>query len=113
FSYEEVGNFVYKVSEREIEEFAAGLNLPAIAVKSINPNFWFKGSNEIPAHNKEKKFRKIAFKKNIRDFLTKVGFLPSQTLSLVILKQKPDMELKKMLIKEGYRLIQIPENPYL
>jgi len=113
FSYEKVGNFVYKVSEREIEKFAAGLNLPAVAVKSINPNFWFQGSNEIPADNKHKEFRKIAFKKNIRDFLTKIGFLPSQTLSLVILKQKPDHNLKKELIKNGYRLIEIPENPYL
>src|SRR5690606_39630720 len=27
FSYEAVGNFVYKTSEREFEKFAAGLNL--------------------------------------------------------------------------------------
>lgn len=54
FSYEKVGNFVYKVSEREFEKFAAGLNLPAIAVKSINPNFWFPESNEIPACNNDK-----------------------------------------------------------
>jgi len=41
FSYERVGNFVYKVSQREFEKVAAGLALPMIAVKKINPNFYF------------------------------------------------------------------------
>jgi len=43
FSYEKVGNFVYKVSEREFEKYAAGLGLPLVAFKKTNPNFWFEG----------------------------------------------------------------------
>lgn len=65
FSYEPVGNFVYKVSEREFEKFAAGLNLPLVAIKMLNPNFWFPGSNRMLAHKSEKAFKKILFKKKI------------------------------------------------
>lgn len=68
FSHETVVNFVYKVSEREFEKFAAGLNLPMIAIKKLNPNFWYLGSEHIKADRKEKAFRRIPFRKKIRDF---------------------------------------------
>jgi len=113
FSFEKVGNFVYKVSEREFEKLAAGLNLPMIAIKGINPNFWFPGSEEISANKRTRAFRKILLKKNIRDFLSTLGILPSQTLAIAIFKKKPDDSLRKSLVEEGYRLIEIPPNPHL
>lgn len=113
FSYEPVGNFVYKVSEREMEKFAAGLNLPMVAIKSFNPNYWFPGSEKIPADKSEKRFRKILLKKGLRDFLSKWGIVPSQTLSIIIFKIEPDSELQKSLKTEGYKLISIPKNPYI
>lgn len=112
FSYEKVGNFVYKTSEREFEKFAAGLNLPMIAVKSFNPNFWFPGSNHYPAKLNTRRFRKIFLKKKFRDILCKIGIFPSQSLSIIIFKHLPGKALKKALIANGYRLIEIPANPY-
>lgn len=113
FSYEAVGNFVYKVSEREMEKFAAGINLPMVAIKNFNPNFWFRGSEKIPAKKSEKKFRKILFKKGLRDFLSNFGIVPSQSLSIIIFKTLPEIELQNSLKKDGYKLIEIPKNPYL
>ncbi len=113
FSYEEVGNFVYKVSEREFEKFAAGLNLPLVAFKQINPNFWFPGSDKFPAVKSNKRFKKILLKKKIRDVLCRFGALPSQTLSIVVFKTSPSPELKESLKNNGYKLIEIPKNPYL
>lgn len=113
FSYEKVGNFVYKVSQREIEKFAAGLDLPMIAIKPINPNFWFDGSNKVPANVSNAKFRTILFKKKMRDFLQKVGILPSQTLCLVIFKETPDRATRNNLCSNGYKLVDIPKTPYI
>lgn len=113
FSYEPVGNFVYKVSEREFEKLAAGLNLPMIAIRKINPNFWFAGSEKIPALNTNKIFMKIHFKKKLRDILSKIGIIPSQTLSIVVFKTLPDAILKNDMKKNGYRFVEIPKNPYL
>ena len=113
FSHETVGNFVYKVSEREFEKFAAGLNLPLIAIKKLNPNFWFPGSEHIKADRKEKVFRGILFRKKIRDLFSNWGILPSQTLSIAVFKNMPNESLKKSLTKEGYRLVEIPKNPHI
>lgn len=113
FSYEAVGNFVYKVSEREMEKFAAGINLPMLAIKNINPNFWFPGSEKLPAIKTEKKFRKILLKKKFRDFLSTYGIMPSQSLSIIIFKVMPEAELQEELKKDGYRMIEIPKNPYV
>ncbi|MGJ1417514.1 class I SAM-dependent methyltransferase [Sphingobacterium multivorum] len=113
FSYEAVGNFVYKVSEREMEKFAAAINLPVVAIKNFNPNFWFPGSEKIPAVKSEKKFRKILFKKGLRDFLSNFGIVPSQSLSIIIFKNLPEVELRESLKKDGYKLIEIPKNPYI
>lgn len=113
FSYEPVGNFVYKVSEREFEKFAAGLNLPLVAFKRINPNFYFTGAEGITADKKNKKFRAIYFKKSVLDLLSKLNIIPGQVLSAIVFKETPENEALQALRKEGYKLLNIPKNPYL
>lgn len=113
FSYEPVGNFVYKVSEREFEKVAAGLGLRLVAFKTINPSFWFKGAEFVSMKNKKKLFLYIKLKKTILDFLVKIKFLPAQTLVSIIFKIVPDNDTINSLKKNGYRLVYIPKNPYL
>ncbi|MGE8342838.1 MAG: hypothetical protein ACN6OI_17555, partial [Flavobacterium sp.] len=76
-------------------------------------NFWFPGSNNIPAKRISYKFRKVLWKKGLRDLLSKVGIVPSQTLSIVVFKQLPSLAVQQSLIADGYRLVEIPQNPYL
>lgn len=113
FSYEPVGNFVYKISERELEKFTAGLNLPLIAFKKINPNFYFAGANEIEVSLKNSRFRQIWLKKRLFDGLVKIGLMPSQVLSAVVFKELPAESTLTELKKSGYQLVYISPNPYL
>lgn len=113
FSYEPVGNFVYKVSEREFEKFAAGLNLPLVAFKRINPNFYFKGAESVIAAQESKKFRSIQSKKRLMDLLVKLKVIPGQVLSAIIFKENPEAEVVERLKADGYHLVVIPKNPYL
>lgn len=113
FSYEPVGNFVYKISEREMEKFAAGLNLPLLAFKKINPNFYFKGADEIECTLRNPKFLKVYLKKKLLDVLVKIGLIPSQVLSAIVFKEVPDETLLMELKSSGYELVYIPKNPYL
>ena len=39
FSWEKVGNYVFKISDREVEKIAMGLGLPCIAFKEMNVLF--------------------------------------------------------------------------
>lgn len=112
FSFEPVGNFVYKVSEREFEKMSAGLGLRTVAFKQINPNFHQKGLEKIEPSLRQPKFRNIWLKKGVLDFMTKWGFLPGQVLSTVIFKQKPNTIELEQLKKSGYKIVEIPENPY-
>ena len=113
FSYEPVGNFVYKVSEREFEKLAAGLGLKMVAFKKINPNFWFKGAESIPTSNKNRKFLFIRLKRIVLDILVSLKIIPSQVLASIIFKQAPDDDTIDLLRRSGYRLVNIPVNPYL
>jgi len=113
FSYEPVGNFVYKVSEREFEKFAAGLNLPLIAFKKINPNFYFTGADMIKTDFRNKKFLSIKMKKKFLDLLVNLKLIPGQVLSAIIFKNIPDDYTQQQLKANGYRLVNIPKNPYL
>lgn len=112
FSYEPVGNFIYKISERELEKFAAGLNLPMVAFKKLNPNFYFEGANESLANRKNFKFLIISLKKLVRDLFAKIGIVPSQVLAAIIFKTIPDEKTLRNLKDTGYRIVNIPHNPY-
>lgn len=112
FSYEPVGNFVYKLSERELEKFAAGLNLPMVAFKKLNPNFYFDGANKVLADQKSLRFWSIYLKKQIRDVLSKIGLVPAQVLCAIVFKTVPNERTLKDLKRAGYQIIKIPSNPY-
>ncbi len=113
FSYEPVGNFVYKVSEREMEKFAAGLGLPLLAFKKINPNFYFKGAEDESAELRNPRFLKIRFRKGLVDLLVKFRLMPSQVLSVVVFKVIPEQQLLKELEMADHKLLYIPKNPYV
>nr|MBB6150627.1 hypothetical protein [Mucilaginibacter sp. SP1R1] len=112
FSFEPVGNFVYKVSEREFEKFAAGLNLPMVAFKRINPNFYFKEAANITTTSKSRKFLLLRIKKQLLDVLVWLKITPGQVLSAIVFKQVPDDITLKQLRSDGYHLVNIPKNPY-
>jgi len=113
FSHEPVGNFVYKVSEREVEKLAAGLNLPFVAFKRINPNFYSNGLATEKATSDNFKFTKIKFKKKIFDLMVKLGVCCSQVLGIVIYKEMPDAATLKELEDADFYCVKIPANPYV
>jgi ubiquinone/menaquinone biosynthesis C-methylase UbiE len=112
FSFEPVGNFVYKVSEREFEKLVAGLHLPLVAFKHINPNFYFRGADSIAVNSKDRRFLSIKRKKQFLDLLVRLKIIPGQVLATVIFKEVPHENTIKALITEGYKLVNIPANPY-
>lgn len=101
FSFEAVGNYVYKVSQREFEKIAMGMGLPAVA-------FYY---NNIPLGIPSlKKFRK---KRAFINFLSKFRIIPYQRVTAVLFKELPDEETKKALYKQGYYYYELPKNPYV
>ena len=95
YSFEFVGNFVYKISEREIEKLAMGINLPMVA---------FRHFNKVVAKDvyKSNEINKMKFKKSFLDIFSFFGIIPTTHVSTVIFKDKPsEEEIKEMKKTNG------------
>lgn len=112
FSWEIVGNYVFKISEREIEKIAMGINLPFIAFKGINVLLQINDNTYEVPHNK-KIWKKLIAKINRKNFLCKLGLIPYNTLCSIIFKEMPTEDELLELKKLGYKLIPLPKNPYI
>ncbi len=113
YSFEEVGNYVFKLSLREMEKLSNGIGMPAMAVKGINNNFYSPGVHHQKADNSSSVFRKIKRKLFLLDLLSSASIVPEQVLCVIIFKTLPSADLQERLKQGGYKIYQFPENPYL
>ena len=112
FSFEVVGNYVYKISEREIEKIAMGINLPIIAFKGIND--YYKKEFEISdSINNKYLFLKFKLVVGLKNILSRLGIIPYQLQSCIIFKEKPCLDTLKTLQISGYKIIYLKANPYI
>lgn len=102
--FEPVGNYIYGLSEREVEKFALGMHYRNVAFLSLNDAFCegVERSPIDPAIERRLK-SKIAF----LDALDRFGIRRSGLLTAVIFKAPPEVDLK------GWRFKKLPLNPYL
>lgn len=112
YSHEEVGNYVFKLSEREMDKLANGIGLPAVAFKGINNNYYDPTTGPEKADDSSPAFRKIKRKLAFHNILTKLSLMPSQVLCAVIFKQMPSEAVRASMKKEGFAFHVFPPNPY-
>ncbi len=112
FSFETIGNYVYKISEREIEKAAMGLNLRYIAFKGLNDYHSYKLDLSAPLTNR-RIFNKVRRRIMLKNLLCKIGLIPYSLKVAVIFKEKPSETVLKALNEDGYKLIELPKNPYV
>ena len=108
--YETVGNYVYTISEREIEKVALGLDYPFLAFKMLgdyyedgvefetiseNSVLYNKVNNEIRKTEKQIKNGKAA------------GLLVA-----MIFKEHPDKKCLDLMKEQGFVIRELPRNPY-
>ncbi len=111
-TWEDVGNYVYKISEREVEKVALGLNYPAVAFRNIS--IWLSsGIEELPANSKAWGARKFRFMTRLFELLTFLKLMQPALLSVIIFKESPTHEAINNLEKDGYRVHLLPRNPHI
>ena len=113
YSFEEVGNYVFKLSERECEKMAMGLHLPAVAFKGIQNNYYQPNTANEPANNSSKTFKKLRRKITFHTLLARLGVMPYQVLGAIIFKEMPSSQTLAKLKKAQYRTYIFPKNPYI
>ncbi len=112
YQYEEVGNFIYGISLREIEKMALALNYEAVAFKGIN-NYYIDGIEDEKLSENGPLQKKVRFMITWRNLLSRLGLKPAGVLAAVIFKIPVSELLGKQLSAAGYKTIRLPRNPYL
>lgn len=110
-SYEDVGNYCYTISKREIEKVALGMNFKAVAFKGIH-SYYIKGVEYEEVTNNGKLFKKVKRRIALYNLLTRLKLQQHSVLTAIIFKETINPELKKALNNIGYEIIILPDNPY-
>jgi len=110
--FEESGNYLYRISRREIEKVALGMNLKTVAFKGINDYYTIGVENE-KVSDKGKLFKRVRFLIGIQNILSKLRLLQYGLLAAIIFKDEVDQTLRKRLSAHGYQIIDLPTNPYV
>lgn len=109
--YEPSGNFIYRISIREIEKMMTAINIPTIAVKSFNTFYLPKLASQKYGWTTGTLLTKLAiFLQNMLSFLHLMNY---GLATVIVFKIPITLELRNELSKKGFSLIDLPKNPYL
>ena len=111
-AWEDVGNYVYTISEREIEKVALGLRYPACAFKGLN-DFYEKGVEFEKATDDSLLFRKAKEHIACLDQLGRTGRNHFMMLVAMIFKLPLEAAASQVLKEGGFVVRLLPENPYV
>jgi ubiquinone/menaquinone biosynthesis C-methylase UbiE len=110
-AFEELGNYVYTVSPRELEKVALGIGLPAVAFAGVN-DYYLPGVEFEPAQEASVLFRRVRARIARYDRLCRLGLNQWGLLGALLLKDNPSEPLRSALERQGYDLAALPANPY-
>jgi SAM-dependent methyltransferase len=111
-TYEEDGNYVYSISEREITKVALGIDMPQVAFKGMNdawtPDLWKE-----PANNASPRYRKMRRKIAFRDLLCRLGADHSMFLMACLFHVPLSTDRRRAMERNGWLVTDLPRNPYI
>lgn len=114
--FETIGNYVFTVSERELEKVQLGMHRRHIAYMYVN-DYYEQGFEFVQLDSQEKsdirKIRKTKLSINLRDFLSRFNLISPRLLIAILFKEEPSSSLVKSLKKSGWQVKTLPRNPYL
>ncbi|MCG8698037.1 MAG: class I SAM-dependent methyltransferase [Bacteroidales bacterium] len=113
YSYEDSGNYVFSISQREAQKIAQGLNLPQLIVKGFN-NHYIKGCEFEPADVKKSKiFKEIVEYINDQDDKCQRRVLTYSGIMIGFLKESLNPKCQAEFVQKGWTVINLPRNPHL
>ena len=110
--FEDTGNYVFTISQREIVKVALGMNLKTIAFKGINDKYC-EGVEFERISTKSKLFLRIKLFITLFDLLTKLKLRQPSLLTAIIFKEAPSNDTIQKLKEVGYLVQDLPKNPYI
>ena len=109
--YEDSGNYIYSISERDIEKACLGVNLPCVAFKGLT-DLYVQGGEFEPAAFSSRKFLRMRAVILLHGLLVRLGLSRHNVLMCCIFKEEPAPEVRRPFVENGWRLVDLPRNPY-
>lgn len=113
--FEPIGNYIYSISEKELEKALMGLDGSTIATIGCNDAYQ-EGIEFVSMRSSAP--QDVALQNAIRskikrlDLLCKFRLKKSTLLSAVLFKTPPDTQLCSTMTHKGWTLHHLPKNPY-
>ena len=115
-AFEPVGNYVFSISERELEKVQLGMHRRHLAFHYIN-DYYESGFEFLHLdtfdQSEQKKINKAKSSIVRRDRLVKYGLKSPDLLASILFKSNPDPLILKSLDEAGWRVKELPNNPYI
>jgi len=115
-TFEPVGNFVFSISEKELEKFLLGMHYTYVGYAGCNDEY-IEGVEYAPLNSAMPEHRKMQARilKKIRkmDLYCKFGFAKTGVLTAALFKDEPAPELLRAMIHAGWTIKRLAKNPYL
>lgn len=109
--YEDVGNYVFSISAREIEKVALGLDLPAVAFFGVDDDFQ-PGLHDSPANPLNPKFTALSQHLAASERRAAAGLGSTSLLLAAIFVRMPPQALMDSLRECGWYIRLLPRNPH-
>jgi len=109
--FEHCGNFIFRLSEKEITKAMIALQKDCVATKHLN-SFYFAPIARKTVHQKIPMLihRTALF---VQDILCKIRLMNYGLVILIAFKKPPPGQLREGLSAEGFKIMELPKNPYL
>lgn len=109
--FESTGNYVYALTEVELEKAAMGLELPTVAFKGMH-DAYAKGVEFEKLDRNGPLQRRLKMKIAARNAISRVGVVGYSMLCAVVFKLQPPETVREELRAGRYKVKDLPRNPY-
>ncbi|MGI9201850.1 MAG: class I SAM-dependent methyltransferase, partial [Woeseiaceae bacterium] len=114
--FEPAGNYIYSISEREMEKFLLGMHYTVIAFCSLN-DAYKEGIEFVEMGSRKKTDRRlraqIRFSIFVQDLLVFLKLYKPRLLTVALFKEPPSESLLARMRQDGWDVRTLPKNPYL
>lgn len=109
--FEPSGNYLYRVSIKEIIKMHLGLGGRLLAFKKLN-DFYHEKLSNMPADSRNLFFIMTKLGISLQNGLCRLGLLGFGLGGIIVFKKEPEESLIQGLREEGYEILYLPKNPY-
>jgi hypothetical protein len=110
--FEPSGNFLYRLSVRELEKLMTAMGLNTLAFKGINdfyhPRF---GASDVRSLNIGSAMSRLGIA--VQDTLCAAGALGYGLGCMIVFRAAPAAACRQALSQAGFKLFDLPRNPYV